>query len=232
MKEEGLFALWKGNVPAAAMYIIYGGVQFSAYTTYNTWLTKLQGETGYRLSAPVHSLLLGSLAGCTSTLVSYPCDLLRTRFVNNRSFSKIGATVGNIIANEGPLAFFKGANAAMLSISIYTGLLFWSYESARIVSHKIGVFPSIVEPMCGFCAGAFAKAIVFPLDLIRKRLQVNKGKSGSLLAMGISVVRNEGLRGLYKGFLVSLIKNAPTSALSIWTFEYVVHWCVRMNYFN
>ncbi|KAJ3114718.1 mitochondrial thiamine pyrophosphate transporter, partial [Nowakowskiella sp. JEL0407] len=31
IKEEGLFALWKGNFPAIWMYLFYGAVQFPVY---------------------------------------------------------------------------------------------------------------------------------------------------------------------------------------------------------
>ena len=33
LREEGLTGLWKGNIPAEAMYLAYGSIQFSAYTS-------------------------------------------------------------------------------------------------------------------------------------------------------------------------------------------------------
>jgi solute carrier family 25 thiamine pyrophosphate transporter 19 len=34
-----------------------------------------------------------------------------------------------------------------------------------------------------------------------------------------TIVRNEGARGLYRGLTVSLLKAAPASAVTMWTYE-------------
>lgn len=221
-KEEGMLALWKGNVPAAVMYVLYGAAQFSSYTIYNNWLTELEKEYKLPIGPASHSFIVGSAAGCTSTLISYPFDLLRTRFASDTKFSKLSSTLKTIYRDEGLLALFKGVNTAVVSISLYTGLMFWSYETTRMISSKINVYQPIVEPICGFAAGIFAKSIVFPLDLVRRRLQVNKLKNKNFLVTGLNVVKVEGLKGLYKGFFVSIIKSAPTTAISIWTYEHVL----------
>ncbi|CCH42405.1 Mitochondrial aspartate-glutamate transporter AGC1 [Wickerhamomyces ciferrii] len=219
-KEEGMLALWKGNVPAAVMYILYGAAQFSSYSMYNNILSDLQTQYNYHIGPASHSFILGSLAGCTSTIISYPFDLLRTRFANEPKFSKLSTTVSNIFKEEGALGFFKGVNAGMVSISLYTGLMFWSYEISRMVSQSSQKYQPILEPLCGLSAGVFAKSVVFPLDLIRKRLQVNKAKNQNFIKAGLKVVKVEGVKGLYKGFLASIIKSAPTTAISIWTYEH------------
>jgi solute carrier family 25 thiamine pyrophosphate transporter 19 len=33
------------------------------------------------------------------------------------------------------------------------------------------------------------------------------------------ILKREGLRGMYRGLTVALVKAAPTSAITIWTFE-------------
>lgn len=220
--EESAFGLWKGNVPASAMYVIYGATQFTTYSVCNNWLSKWEREYGVDAGPGVHSFVLGCVAGCTSTVVSYPFDLLRTRLANSPSFLNLYTTVGCILKEEGTVGFFKGCRTAMVSLSLYTGLMFWCYETSRIVASSINMYPSIVEPVCGFGAGVFAKAVVFPLDLVRRRIQVDTKKSKSLWKTMESVVKGEGVRALYKGFTVSLIKNAPASAISLWSFEYVI----------
>ena len=85
--------------------------------------------------------------------------------------------------------------------------------------------------MAGILASVFAKTGVFPLDLIRKRLQV-QGPARAMFASGQvpeytrsvwqtgkAVVAREGWRGLYKGLGISLIKAAPTSAITMWSYE-------------
>lgn len=220
--EESVFALWKGNVPASAMYVIYGASQFTAYTALNTWMSHAEHDYGIQLGLGSHTFLIGSVSGCVSTVVSYPFDLLRTRFASSPNFHHLYDVVTRIHSTEGPRAFFRGCNTAMATISLYTGLLFWAYEYSRRLARVLDQYSSWAEPVCGFSAGVFAKGVVFPLDLLRKRLQVNLKQRHGFTELLVQVVKREGFKGFYKGFFVSMVKSAPTSALSLWSYEYVM----------
>lgn len=86
-KEEGILALWKGNLTAELLYIVYGGVQFSVFHTYKSYFLNLQNgnqpldKRAIELS-PLYSFIGGALSSSTATVVSYPLDVLRTRFVS------------------------------------------------------------------------------------------------------------------------------------------------------
>lgn len=86
------------------------------------------------------------------------------------------------------------------------------------------------DACAGVLASVFAKTGVFPLDLVRKRLQVQgptrtryvhrnipeyKGVVGTMRL----ILKNQGVRGLYRGLTVSLIKAAPASAITMWSYE-------------
>lgn len=236
MKEEGPLGLWKGNIPAATMYVIYGAVQFSSYSFYNTLLSDLEKQYGIGIKPGFHSLVLGSLAGGTSTLVSYPFDLLRTRFVHHSDgFLTIKDSVKSILRNEGALGFYRGLNTALVSMTVYSGLMFWIYESSRLFLNRVDLDPKIlefVEPLCGSFAGFTAKAVVFPLDLIRKRLQVNVLRNKNFIIFGWHITKREGLRGLYKGFFASVLKTAPTTGISMWSYEYALRCMEQLDKFE
>ena len=72
--HEGVTALWKGNIPAELLYVSYSMVQFVAYREAHVLLEKAEVSNSYR------SFLAGAGAGTCATLVTYPLDLLRTRF--------------------------------------------------------------------------------------------------------------------------------------------------------
>src|SRR5438046_5228403 len=72
--QEGLTALWKGNIPAELLYVSYSMVQFVTYREAHVLLERANFPTSYR------SFVAGASAGVAATLVSYPLDLLRTRF--------------------------------------------------------------------------------------------------------------------------------------------------------
>ncbi|KAI5958234.1 TPC1 [Candida theae] len=227
LKNEGVVALWKGNVPAEIMYILYGGVQFASYSTLSTNLAQLEQHYRFSLSPAMHSLVVGSGAGLASTLATYPFDLLRTRLVanKNRNLVSMTGTIKHILKTEGVSGMFAGIKPASISVASTTGLMFWSYELARSFSQEYNNIP-FIEGICGFIAGVTSKGITFPLDTLRKRCQVYAVVHGSkpigALRLFIGIIKQEGIFGLYKGYGVSILKTAPTSALSLWIYEYTI----------
>lgn len=111
------------------------------------------------------------------------------------------------------------------------GLFFSAYETLKPPLAHLSLPFGSGDATAGVFAGVIAKTGVFPLDLIRKRLQVQGPMrvrySGGMIPIydktvwgtGKEVVRAEGWRGLYRGLGVGLIKSAPASAITIWTYE-------------
>lgn len=222
LRNEGIVALWKGNVPAEILYILYGGAQFTTYTVLNDWLSQFTN-----MSSGMHSLLVGSGAGCVSTLITYPFDLLRTRLVANRerTLQRMSGTIADIYKKDGLHGFFHGIRPAMLSVASYTGIMFWNYELAREYSAEYNQIP-FIEGICGFIAGSSSKALTFPLDTIRRRSQVysvvHNTKTAPAMHIFLNILKHEGVFGLYKGFGVSLVKTAPNSAITLYMYEYAL----------
>lgn len=89
--------------------------------------------------------------------------------------------------------------------------------------------------MAGCLAGLVAKSIVYPLDLARKRLQIQgfeQGRSGfgkHFLCSGLVhclnlTYKNEGLRGLFKGLGPSQCKAALMTGLHFTFYEQTLHY--------
>lgn len=229
LRNEGITALWKGNVPAEIMYILYGATQFTSYTLLNSALNDL--ETKYpqyiKINPSFSSLIVGSGAGIASTLTTYPFDLLRTRLAANSSkeFLSMMKTMKNIWLKNGFFGYFAGIKPTMLSVASTTGLMFWSYELAREFSKQYKEDIPFIEGFCGFIAGATSKGITFPLDTLRKRIQVHSIMEPELAPFNatgnfMKILKSEGPLGFYKGFGISLLKTAPTSAISLFVYEY------------
>jgi len=111
------------------------------------------------------------------------------------------------------------------------GLFFATYETLRPPLAKLELPFGSGDATAGIMASVLAKTGVFPLDLIRKRLQV-QGPTRERFAGGVipvygkgvwrvgkNIVGTEGWRGLYRGLGVGLLKAAPASAITMWTYE-------------
>ena len=73
----------------------------------------------------------------------------------------------------------------------------------------------------GATAGIIAQTACYPLDTIRRRMQV-KGKNYNSTAHAIStIVRTEGARSLYRGMSANTLKVMPNNAIRFMVFDYL-----------
>ncbi|KAK3310586.1 mitochondrial carrier domain-containing protein [Chaetomium strumarium] len=231
VRHEGITGLWKGNVPAELLYVCYSAVQFTTYRWTTLLLHSAFGNNA--LPQSVESFVAGAAGGGAATAVTYPLDLLRTRFAAQgieRVYTGLWRAVVQIQREEGARGFFRGLGPGMAQIVPYMGCFFAVYETLR--PHLMGLDLPFGGggAVAGTIASVMAKTGTFPLDLVRKRIQVQGPTrsryvhknipvyEGTLGAMR-TIVRTEGVRGLYRGLTVSLFKAAPASAVTMWTYE-------------
>ncbi|KAF1946322.1 mitochondrial deoxynucleotide carrier [Clathrospora elynae] len=233
LRQEGVTGLWKGNIPAELMYLMYGSAQFSAYTYMSHLLDAIPAP--YTLPSSASNFISGATAGAAATTATYPLDLLRTRFAaqgTDRVYTSILASVKHIAQHEGPTGFFRGLGAGVSQIVPYMGLFFASYESLKPVmaTSPIPLPFGSSDAVAGVIASVLSKTVVYPLDTTRKRLQVqgpmreryvhrNIPTYTGVVSTIAHIWKNEGRRGLYRGLTVSLLKAAPASAVTMWTYE-------------
>jgi solute carrier family 25 thiamine pyrophosphate transporter 19 len=257
LREEGITGLWKGNVPAELMYVSYSAIQFTAYRSVTVALQSAFGER--KLPAAAESFVAGASAGAIATTATYPLDLLRTRFAaqgTEKVYSSLLSSIRDIHRSEGPRGFFQGLGAGVGQIIPYMGMFFATYETLRLPLGALQMPFGSGDATAGIMASVIAKTGVFPLDLIRKRLQVQGPTRSKYVHKNIPVYkgvfktmfdirRKEGVRGLYRGLTVrwdhtkllpenllthvSLFKAAPTSAITMWTYERVLRILIDME---
>ncbi|KAM5383598.1 hypothetical protein ACJZ2D_001835 [Fusarium nematophilum] len=230
LQHEGVTGLWKGNVPAELLYVCYGAVQF---TTYRSTTLLLQTAFPTRLPDAAESFIAGAASGAAATSVTYPLDLLRTRFAaqgRHRIYQSLRGAVWDIKRDEGWRGFFRGIGPGLGQIVPFMGIFFATYESLRMSLEGLHMPWGSGDATAGMLASILSKTAVFPLDLVRKRIQVQGPARSRYVYENIpeystargairSILRTEGFRGLYKGLPISLIKAAPASAVTLWTYE-------------
>ncbi|KAA8909023.1 mitochondrial deoxynucleotide carrier [Sphaerosporella brunnea] len=230
LRQEGIRGLWKGNIPAVLLYMTYSPVQFITLKE----CTLLMQRAAPQIPETPRNLVAGGVAGAAATAATYPLDLLRTRFAaqgSEKVYTSILHAIHHIYAHEGVKGYYRGLDAAIGQIVPYMSIFFCCYEATRSLAIDEFHMP---EQSANLLSGGFAstigKTVVFPFDLVRKRLQVqgptrqkyvhrNIPAYANMIGAMRDIIKYEGYRGLYKGFTVSLIKAAPLSAVTMWTME-------------
>ncbi|XP_014604508.1 PREDICTED: mitochondrial thiamine pyrophosphate carrier [Polistes canadensis] len=234
LKEERIFALWKGHLPAQLLSISYGAGQFYSYNVLMTFSNRnsILNEWKY-----LKNFMVGASAGSIATIISFPFDTIRTRLIAQSSNDKVYKSIIHlcsvILRQESPKVFFAGLSPTLIQIAPHSGLHFLFYNFLIDTYKKyfketnISFYNSLIS---GAVAGLMAKTIVYPMDLARKRLQIQGFKNGrkgfgkffeckGLIDCFRVTIRDEGAKGLFKGLLPSQLKAAITTALHFTFYE-------------
>ncbi|EME50317.1 hypothetical protein DOTSEDRAFT_165457 [Dothistroma septosporum NZE10] len=244
-RNEGITGFWKGNVPAEGLYLGYAAVQFLTYRSVSQALDKVEEDRGVKVNGTVKSFIAGAVAGTAATTTTYPLDLLRTRFAaqgTQRVYTSLVSSIRDISRHEGISGWFKGLNAGIGQIVPYMGLFFALYESLKPPLSTMQLPFGSGDAVAGIIASILSKTAVFPLDTVRKRLQVQGptrkryigGERIPVYERGVvgtlgMILRREGTVGLYRGLTVSLVKAAPSSAVTMWAYERALGVIMRMG---
>lgn len=137
-----------------------------------------------------------------------------------------------------------GFGATALGIIPYAGMSFFTYDTLKHLAseyyeaqHRLAAstdatsagVPVGVRLMCGALAGSAAQTAAYPLDVIRRRMQLY-GLSSQLpkyrntLHALVSIVRQEGVKRLYIGLSINYIKVGPAHAISFVCYETLKEW--------
>ncbi|XP_010216769.1 PREDICTED: mitochondrial thiamine pyrophosphate carrier [Tinamus guttatus] len=235
LREEGLFAFWKGHVPAQCLSVGFGAVQFMVFEG----LTKLvHNVTSYSARDSFVHFVCGGLSACTATVAVQPVDTLRTRFAAQgepKIYHSLRHAVVTMYRTEGLWTFYRGLTPTIIAVFPYAGLQFSSYNifqqfSEWVIPAEGKKAGNVKNLVCGSCAGIISKTLTYPFDLFKKRLQVG-GFEQARAAFGQvrtyrglrdcvrQIMREEGPGGFFKGLSPSLLKAAVSSGLIFFWYE-------------
>ena len=166
-------------------------------------------------------LLAGACAGMTATAITHPLDTLRLRLaLPNHGYRGISHAASHIVRTEGWLALYRGLGPTLMGIAPYAALNFAAYDLAKARFYGGGRPQSPASNLLlGAATGTFAATACFPLDTIRRRMQMaGKTYDGQLDAF-LTIARTEGWRGFYRGWLANTLKVVPQNSIRFVSYE-------------
>jgi len=233
-RDEGWRGFMRGNGTNCVRIVPYSAVQFGAYNVYKRFA---ESSPGADLD-PIRRLICGGLAGITSVTCTYPLDIVRTRLsIQSASFASLGKHEGKLPGmwqtmitmyktEGGILGLYRGIIPTVAGVAPYVGLNFMVYESVRDYFTEPGEKNPVWyrKLAAGAISGAVAQTCTYPFDVLRRRFQINTMSGMGYQYKSIwdairTIIRQEGIAGLYKGLVPNLLKVAPSMASSWLSFE-------------
>ncbi|XP_009579552.1 PREDICTED: calcium-binding mitochondrial carrier protein Aralar1 [Fulmarus glacialis] len=173
-------------------------------------------ESAYRFT-------LGSIAGAVGATAVYPIDLVKTRMQNQRSS---GSVVGELMYKnsfdcfkkvlrfEGFFGLYRGLLPQLIGVAPEKAIKLTVNDFVRDkFTKKDGSIPLPAEVFAGGCAGASQVIFTNPLEIVKIRLQVAGEITTGPRVSALSVIKDLGLLGLYKGAKACFLRDIPFSAI-------------------
>ncbi|KAJ3043787.1 mitochondrial aspartate-glutamate transporter agc1 [Rhizophlyctis rosea] len=198
----------------------------------------------------MYNFALGSVAGAIGATVVYPIDLVKTRMQNQRSkvvgqvlYKNSWDCFQKVIRNEGVMGLYSGLIPQLVgaSFELTSGehymktvapekaikLTMNDLVRSKTRDPKTGEIPLWAEILAGCTAGGSQVLFTNPLEIVKIRLQVQGEAAKAALdastpkASAITIVRQLGLLGLYKGVGACLLRDIPFSGIYFPTYAHL-----------
>lgn len=246
-KSEGMKGFFKGNGANCLKVAPTRGVQFFAFESFKVRLVEWKRQSmGLPEDAdvslnPGERLIAGGFAGMIASSMVYPIEVVKTMLtMYPGKYSGISAAFRGVLNEVGPKGLYAGLAPTLVAMFPYVGVEFMIYETAKIAVEEIMktrangedgegadyTLPIILSLGLGALAGAAAQSSAHPLDVVRKRLQVQGINGNPVLYKNTfdciaGIAKKEGSGALYKGLGPACVATIPGTGIAYITYEFM-----------
>jgi solute carrier family 25 phosphate transporter 23/24/25/41 len=217
-RQQGIRGLFAGNLLNCMRVFPTAGL---TCTIYLNLLALTPADSEFDAMEPVYRMGCAGAAALVGNTLTYPMDLLRARItVQEPANASIVANAKSIYSEGGVRAFFTGIRPTLIAVVPFVAMQNAVIDILRDEASNRGVTPSpAVLLAVGACAGLLAQSVVYPLDVLRRRMQVQNNGGATEANVRIvgdrtwlamkNVVAMHGVRSLYAGIVPTFLKTMP-----------------------
>ena len=212
-----------------------GLVNASIFTTYNFSSGVFDryvnfDNSGYICGLP-KQVSCGCFTGIVSSIILCPTELVKIKMqtqINGAetAYRSSFHAARSIFANHGIQGLYRGFVATSIRQGIGFGVYFSSYDRLKYhLKYQLGAehswLPSI---LAGGIAGSLSWAVIYPVDLIKSRIQALSLSTTSKAELSISnitknTIQQQGWQSLYRGLGITVFRAFPVNGVIFPTYE-------------
>ncbi|KAI9757947.1 MAG: hypothetical protein M1815_005581 [Lichina confinis] len=244
-RAGGIRSLFAGNGLNVVKIMPESAIKFGSYEASSASkraFARFEGDVDPKQLGSVSKFLAGGVAGLISQAVVYPIDTLKFRMQCEtvegglRGNRLIANTAMKMLSTSGIRAFYKGLPMGLVGVFPYAAIDLGTFEylkrtltrrnARRRGCHEDdALLGSFATAGIGAVSGTLGASIVYPLNLLRTRLQaqgtaIHPATYTGILDVTRKTVSREGIRGLFKGLTPNLLKVVPAVSISYVVYEH------------
>mmetsp|Transcript_8618 Transcript_8618/g.24972 ORF Transcript_8618/g.24972 Transcript_8618/m.24972 type:complete len:285 (+) Transcript_8618:832-1686(+) len=225
-RTGGLRGLYAGNLANCIRTFPYLGITTAVYKE----LLKLTpADDEVDMMEPVYRGACAAAGGIVGQAFTYPMDVVRARLtLDDTGRMGIVQAFRDIYTREGPRAFYRGFYATCQAVAPFLAVQLPTLDILKALANDRGIPVDTTFLLCGGAfAGALAQTVVYPLDVLRRRLQVGGAASANIVADSTwlalrGIVEREGFRSLFAGIVPTYVKVMPATGIGMTTCNLMV----------
>ncbi|GKC11988.1 probable envelope ADP,ATP carrier protein, chloroplastic, partial [Tanacetum coccineum] len=120
---------------------------------------------------------------------------------------------------EGLGSFYRGLGPSLIGIAPYVAVNFCVFDLVKkALPEKFRNRPE-ASILTAFVAASIATLTCYPLDTVRRQMQMRGTPYKTILDAIPAIVARDGVAGLYRGFVPNALKTLPNSSIKLTTFD-------------
>jgi len=182
----------------------------------------VEGTGGHGKSSFTTRFFAGFATGFCATIATHPLDTLRVRIAVSGGDATLNDVLREVGQKGGVRALYHGFAATMVGAGPRLALGFGVFETLKADMQETETYqqhPTLCKAVFGYMAGLSGELIIYPLDTVRRRQQAMGDGTPlarrSVLGALTMLAAEEGIRGMYKGLALNLIKNPIATGVSL-----------------
>jgi solute carrier family 25 (adenine nucleotide translocator) protein 4/5/6/31 len=228
MADQGPAAFWRGNLVNCLRYAPQQGSALAFNDAINNLFPNYDSKTQFWQSFGA-KLFSGGLAGAIANTICYPFDYARTRLASDvkkggGQFKGIGDCIMTTVRSQGITGLYTGWSVTVAGAFVYrAGQLGCFKQIQDLNPYKKD--KGALGAASTFIAVTAARTVVmpfnYPFDTVRRRMMLQSEKpvadrmyKGSVDCF-TKVLKNEGLKGMYKGLVPELFRGVGGSVVIV-----------------
>jgi solute carrier family 25 phosphate transporter 23/24/25/41 len=217
LKKEGLRYLWKGNFTNCLRVFPQYAVNFSVFGLVSKHLYYDITDDSIR------NFCSGATSGIVAMTTMYPLETIRTRLslqMNKSHYSNPFQALRKIKF----ASLYSGLRVSMIGYGPFNAFNFMFFNIYKKRISESPIPKEFVKFLSGGFAGMTALTLTYPTDLLRKHYQMrgfnnDVPKYNGVIDGFATVIRTNGIRGLYRGLVPSYVRIFPCLGIQFWCLE-------------